>query len=176
MQRIEFHHGDCQKYDLSIHAPDVIVSFETIEHLPSPRLFLDRVRDALNPDGVFLVSCPNDEKLGSNPHHLQSWDGKAFREMLADYFGDILLLGQEPTPSFVMNRNFIGYIDHQVGVLRSHPSSRLWNVVRRALGKAEPPPRPAWGAYWTSPHDWWFVPQIRQEAGTLLAICQLPKR
>ena len=80
---------------------------------------------------------------------------QSFWEMLADYFGDILLLGQEPTP-FVMNRNFIGYIDHQVGVLRSHPSSRLWNVVRRALGKAEPPPRPVWGAYWMSPHDWWF--------------------
>lgn len=58
-QGIEFHQGDCEKYDISVHNPDVIVSFETLEHLKHPKEFLGRVRDALKPDGVFFVSCPN---------------------------------------------------------------------------------------------------------------------
>ena len=43
------------------HRFDVVVSFETIEHLdqPSQDLFLREVRRLLKPDGVFLVSTPN---------------------------------------------------------------------------------------------------------------------
>src|SRR6266705_2312288 len=38
---------------------DVVVSFETVEHLQSPRLFLESVHKALKPEGVFIISTPN---------------------------------------------------------------------------------------------------------------------
>jgi len=38
---------------------DVIVSFEVIEHLFSPRDFLIKCRDILSPGGLLVLSCPN---------------------------------------------------------------------------------------------------------------------
>src|SRR5262249_35749748 len=59
---------------------DAAVSFETIEHLPSPERFVAAVRRVLRPRGRFLISTP-DRRLSSvlypkfrkrphNPHHL----------------------------------------------------------------------------------------------------------
>ena len=38
---------------------DVIVNFEVIEHLYSPREFLRQCADLLNPGGILVVTCPN---------------------------------------------------------------------------------------------------------------------
>jgi len=38
---------------------DVIVSFEVIEHLFSPRDFFRKCADILSPDGLLVVTCPN---------------------------------------------------------------------------------------------------------------------
>jgi 2-polyprenyl-3-methyl-5-hydroxy-6-metoxy-1,4-benzoquinol methylase/ribosomal protein S27E len=40
---------------------DVVVSFETIEHLFSPREFLHQVKKMIKPGGLLVVSCPNGE-------------------------------------------------------------------------------------------------------------------
>jgi SAM-dependent methyltransferase len=40
---------------------DVIVNFEVIEHLFSPRSFLDQIRKVLRPGGLLILSCPNGE-------------------------------------------------------------------------------------------------------------------
>ena len=39
---------------------DVVVSFETVEHVSDPHRFLNGIRRVLAPGGVILVSCPND--------------------------------------------------------------------------------------------------------------------
>lgn len=38
---------------------DVIANFEVIEHLFSPREFVMKCADLLNPGGIFIVTCPN---------------------------------------------------------------------------------------------------------------------
>jgi ubiquinone/menaquinone biosynthesis C-methylase UbiE len=43
---------------------DVVVSFETIEHLPSMEAYLDEMLRILRPGGTFLVSTP-DRRIGS---------------------------------------------------------------------------------------------------------------
>lgn len=67
---------------------DVIVSFETIEHLADPAFFL---QNAAATARTFLVSTPLDEFRGYNPHHKQVWSLEQFRGLLetwftADYF------------------------------------------------------------------------------------------
>lgn len=42
------------------HTFDVVCSFETIEHLDHPELFLQEIRRVLKPGGNIILSCPND--------------------------------------------------------------------------------------------------------------------
>ncbi|MFM7423431.1 MAG: class I SAM-dependent methyltransferase [Elainella sp.] len=49
---------------------DVIVSFETIEHVPHPDKFLAQIRKLLKPDGHFLLSVPLGETRHIDPYHL----------------------------------------------------------------------------------------------------------
>jgi SAM-dependent methyltransferase len=52
---------------------DVVLCSHVLEHLPDPALFLNRIRDCINPFGVFLGLVPiNERKL--DPHHVQRVD------------------------------------------------------------------------------------------------------
>jgi ubiquinone/menaquinone biosynthesis C-methylase UbiE len=57
---------------------DLVVSFETIEHLAEPEVFLDEVVRVLRPSGRLIASVPNDwtDETGKdpNPNHLHVYD------------------------------------------------------------------------------------------------------
>ena len=77
----------------------LIVSFETIEHLRNPELFLAATRDLLDPSGHFIVSSPC-RHTGSlsdrprNPFHVREWNRKEFEELLGRYFARVTVFGQ----------------------------------------------------------------------------------
>lgn len=51
---------------------DLIVSFETIEHVPDPDVVMDEFRRVLRPDGLLALSTPNrDVYTPGNPFHLR---------------------------------------------------------------------------------------------------------
>lgn len=69
---------------------DVIVSFETIEHLHKPEAFLQQVSAMLNDEGVFFVSTPiSDVEYNSKPdniYHVAEWGFNKFQSMVSQYF------------------------------------------------------------------------------------------
>ena len=48
-----------EQIDFGAQAVDVIASFEVIEHLFSPRVFLDHCMKLLRPGGLVVLTCPN---------------------------------------------------------------------------------------------------------------------
>lgn len=62
---------------------DVIVSFETIEHLANPEFFLENARRTAK---LLVVSSPLGEFRGYNPHHKQVWNLTEFKAVLEKYF------------------------------------------------------------------------------------------
>jgi ubiquinone/menaquinone biosynthesis C-methylase UbiE len=80
---------------------DVVVSFETIEHMPEEmqHRFLDEVLRVLRPDGLFLVSSPDrhrTERSGMhNPYHVHELYLEEMHEILRDRFAAVDIYFQE---------------------------------------------------------------------------------
>jgi SAM-dependent methyltransferase len=82
---------------------DLIVSFETLEHLRDPGRFLDECARLLAPDGVLIASTPNrpvyrEAVLAAtgtlNPFHVREWDEGEFMAALGRRFRSVALCVQ----------------------------------------------------------------------------------
>lgn len=68
---------------------DVITSFETLEHVPDPEVFLRQIDTHLAIEGTLFMSVPNgprDKKKTDNPYHLHHFDEDEFKKMIRKYF------------------------------------------------------------------------------------------
>ena len=78
---------------------DVVVSFETIEHLSEQPQMLAEIRRVLRPDGLLVISSPNrpiysEESGDHNEFHVKELDFKEFDELLRAQFQSIKYFGQ----------------------------------------------------------------------------------
>lgn len=63
---------------------DLIISFETIEHVSDPVAFLENIKRLLKPGGTIIVSCPNDwwyypTDAEQNPYHQRKYYFDGFK-------------------------------------------------------------------------------------------------
>ncbi|MGN8245664.1 class I SAM-dependent methyltransferase [Cellulomonas soli] len=71
---VEFRHGDATAIPLEDDSVDVVVSFETIEHIDDYEKFLAEIDRVLAPDGILLLSTPNDPEFVEDNHfHLHEF-------------------------------------------------------------------------------------------------------
>ncbi len=94
-----FARGDvCREGDWPDVALDAVVSFETLEHLDRPELFLDIARRRLRPGGLLVGSVPNQwadaRGRDPNPHHRRVFDAHRLVALLRPGFTVEQLWGQ----------------------------------------------------------------------------------
>lgn len=72
------------------HSIDVVVTFETIEHIPDYNIFLAEIKRVLKPDGRVIGSVPNlwcDETgKDPNPYHFHVFDWEKLKNAVSQYF------------------------------------------------------------------------------------------
>ena len=78
---------------------DLVVSFETIEHLIHQDEMLAEIRRVMAADGILLISSPNklnysDANNYSNPFHVKELYREDFEHLLRKYFNFVALAGQ----------------------------------------------------------------------------------
>ena len=93
--------GSAEQIPLPDSSIDVVVSFETIEHVPNPGRFLDECARVLAPGGRLIVSTPNKDvytcRLGTqNQHHCSEMTQEEFVSALSVRFHAIHLYTQCP--------------------------------------------------------------------------------
>ena len=99
IENLDFMVGDAQMALFPQDRFDLIVSFETIEHVKLPGEFLLALTKILKPDGTFICSTPvrtggSLSDKPSNPFHLREWNLSEFKSLLSRYFSEIDILGQ----------------------------------------------------------------------------------
>jgi len=83
--------GNAERIPLGEGSVDVVVSFETIEHVPSPSRFLDECVRVLAPGGRLIMSTPNKSIYGQgvqNPYHCSEMTEEEFTTALRSRFND----------------------------------------------------------------------------------------
>ena len=96
---------------------DVIVAFDTFEHIYHPLEFLDSVWSLLNPGGVFAITTPDPTSTLARlsgrhwvsyklPEHVYYWSEAPLRQALRDRFEMLSLTraGQYATVGFLLRR------------------------------------------------------------------------
>jgi SAM-dependent methyltransferase len=78
---------------------DLVVSFETIEHIEEHEQFMREIVRVLRPHGRLLISSPNklvysDEGHFHNPFHARELYFDQFRDLLQHWFADTRIYGQ----------------------------------------------------------------------------------
>ncbi|MFH1890258.1 MAG: class I SAM-dependent methyltransferase [Candidatus Kuenenbacteria bacterium] len=79
---------------------DIIISFETIEHIQDYKKFAQEIYRCLKPNGRLVLSTPNKQavqKLGiKNKFHLKEFSQEELLKLLNNYFKNVELFGQRP--------------------------------------------------------------------------------
>ena len=105
---LSFRVGSATAIPLDDRSIDVVVSFETLEHLREQREMLSECVRVLRPDGRLLISSPNklvysDARGVVNPYHVRELYFDEFRDLLAEFFPEIRLYGQRIVGGSVMH-------------------------------------------------------------------------
>jgi 2-polyprenyl-3-methyl-5-hydroxy-6-metoxy-1,4-benzoquinol methylase len=118
---------------------DVVVSFETIEHVPDPERFVAAVHRLLAAEGRFLCSAPNIERHSragvANPFHLSEMPFAELHALLERYFVIEAMLHQSETPAY---RRLLGSyfaLQEQTHNLRRSRLLRFEERLRMLLGQ-----------------------------------------
>ena len=94
--------GNAEKIPLRSNLADIIVSFETIEHLKYPKKFLKETKRILKPNGILILSTPNKEtSYEDNPYHLKEYTLPELNSLLSD-FSEKVFYGQRPVYKHVV--------------------------------------------------------------------------
>lgn len=100
--KIDFLVGDVEKIPLDNSSVDVVISFETIEHVDEKTqiIFLQEVKRILKKDGVFVVSTPNSLVYPKgNKFHLKELNYEEFSNLLNSKFKKVEILYQDNVES-----------------------------------------------------------------------------
>lgn len=94
-KNITFITTDAAHTSLRTNLLDVVVSFETIEHLKDPDTFLKEVNRILTDKGMLILSTPNKTfSVGTNHFHYYEYTYEELLATLKKHFSSVTMYGQ----------------------------------------------------------------------------------
>lgn len=96
-ENLSYIRGDVSSFKMSKKF-DVVVSFETIEHIPNEKDYLNTIKGLLNKDGIFIVSTPLSSLNGmssTNCYHINEYKKDRFVKMISENFTRVLWYRQD---------------------------------------------------------------------------------
>ncbi|MCY9664840.1 glycosyltransferase [Paenibacillus alginolyticus] len=110
-ENLSFQTASIENLPIENHSMDVIVSFETIEHVNETlqKTFLKEIKRVLKHDGILIISTPNkhiysDLRNYQNPFHIKEFYKEELNEFLGDYFQEIEIFHQKNEVTSVITK------------------------------------------------------------------------
>jgi len=158
-QLITYTKDDCQTLTRVQPPFDVVVAFESLEHVADAAALVRRASELLTSSGVFIVSTPNKllSPQGVNPFHVREFTPDEFRDLLSNNFSGIAMMGHRWTAAFT-------------GVYRLwwNPVIRIGRLVQRLL-RQDP------SSVLPTEADFVITDSYPATAATLFAVCEGPR-
>lgn len=130
--RVDFVLGDGMRF-VDANGFDTIISLETIEHLPDPKAFVDRLVDLLRPGGRLVASVPSTPSVDANPHHMHDFTEESFRRLFRGHGLhelECLRIAQPYAPLAVLRRQEARAVGIRRNLLRYYASNPM-SLMRR---------------------------------------------
>lgn len=124
--------GDALAIPLEDNSVDVVVTYETVEHVSSPQKFLKECRRVLVSGGQLIISTPNRDIYSefNNPFHCAEMNEAEFIALLDDYCSEWDLYTQYPRWALKTSLRSLGARDSGwAKVRRIKPVSSLLNIL-----------------------------------------------
>lgn len=136
-ENIDFVFDDCQVFETigSYSTFDSIVSFETLEHLTNPDVFLNKCLEFLKKDGQLIISTPNSfitsptGKVTWKFHEVEYTPEQFYNLLQNAGFKNIQLFGQELNPQGVLRQEIANYIN----IINSNPTVKLGRWIQKVI-------------------------------------------
>ena len=94
--QLDFRRGDVGELPFEDASFDLVVSFETLEHVSDAAYAIAEFRRVLTDDGLLIASTPNSDRyLVDNEFHTREFTEKEFGDMLAPHFSEVALFYQQ---------------------------------------------------------------------------------
>lgn len=136
LANLRFMTGTCHQVPLDAASLDLVVSFETIEHVDRHDVMLGEIKRVLRPGGILLISSPEksqytDAVSQNNPFHVKELYNDEFRALLAAHFAHVAVGGQRVVFGSVL------LMDEPGGPVRSY----TWDGLTHSGGPGMMRPR-----------------------------------
>jgi O-antigen biosynthesis protein len=128
-KEVKFIQGDCRNIPLKDKSVDIVVSFETIEHIKEHEKFIDEIKRILKKNGTLIISTPNNEVYPKgNEFHIKELSLNEFKTALKDSFKNIEIFEQDIS--------FSSYV--------SKKRDKSVEIYKKSLGIDEMMPKPTY--------------------------------
>ncbi len=145
-QNLEFLTGTVENIPAADKQFEVVISFETLEHIADHNKMMAEIKRVLLPGGLLIISTPDKknytDKTGrNNPFHVKELYEEEFKALLHQYFKNVQVLSQQITLSSVItsesSEGLKIYKGDYLEIKKDNAENRLYLI---ALASDEPLP------------------------------------
>lgn len=137
--RLSYQKGDAAELQQLDIKADLVVSFETIEHLRDPEKFIRNAASILNEDGKMVCSTPNKKRLSGsgniNPFHPSELEWTEFRDLFGKYFRIEHCYHQTESVPYLRYMELRHLLHQQRAQMNAFVSSRLERQLRKLVDR-----------------------------------------